>query len=301
MRWGWVVVVLLIVAAPVSARISFIPLPPQSPMASRIGSDGISSTAGGVEFWQNGTPSRPYQLLGFLMGTSERELLKSFGTPALAERVRAAGGDALILTPVSDLPLQVRAAIEGIPGAPEFQFWVVKYLAADADAVSEGDHARQVTELQAWTIQQCNEVNSLTSMAGLSPGQRRAIRKEIRETIARIAHAIRNEPAKVRRETEEMHRLTMQMLDCQEQREIGLATDAAIRGGVGTVAKWTSPSDPTIQGRSIAAAEETLSDGTHCVDVTDVIIIDGEEVLASKRMCRARGAAGYRMARIQQG
>ena len=269
-------------------------------MSSRIGSNGSFSTAADVDFWKDGTPSRPYQVLGFLMGSSEAELLGSFGTPALAKQVRSAGGDALILTRVADLPLQARAAMAGIPGAPKLQFWVVKYLPAGAQVVAEGDHGRQMAEMQAWTSRQCSDPNSLTSMAGLSPEQRKAIRKEIRATIARITQAIRNEPEEVRRQTEEVHRLTMQMLDCQEQRQIELATDAAIRGGVGTQTTWTSPSDRAIGGRSIATAEERLGDGTHCIDVTDVVIIDGEEVVASKRMCRPSGAAGYRKVRSEQ-
>ena len=301
MRWWLFAVVAMIVASPSSARISFIPLPPGSPMASRIGSNGSFSTAAGVDFWKDGTPSRPYQMLGFLLGSSESELLDSFGTPALAKAVRAAGGDALLLTRVSDLPLQARAAMAGIPGAPKLQFWVVKYLPANADVVAENDHRRQLAEMQTWTSQQCSDPNSLTRMAGLSPEQRKAVRKEIRDTIARITQAVRNEPAEVRRQTEEVHRLTIQMLDCQEQRQIELATDAAIRGGVGTEMKWTSPSDPAVEGRSIAAAQQTLGDGTHCIDVTDVIIIDGEEAVASKRMCRPSGAAGYRITRSQQG
>ncbi len=83
------------------------------------------------------------------------------------------------------------------------------------------------------------------------------------------------------------------LLDCREQRKASEATDEAIRGGVGTTATWTSESRPNVSGQSVATGEETLADGSHCMTVTDVVIIDGEETRAPKRMCRQPGSARY--------
>lgn len=295
MRWLWLVLLSICMASAAAARITFIPLPPGSPFTAKIGAGGTPTTAAGVDFWSGGTPARPYQLLGFLMG-SEAEILKSVGTAGLAAQVRAAGGDALLVSDTADLPPQAQAAMSGIAGAPKFQFWIVKYLSAGAYAVAEDDHAGQLTEMKAWTEDQCSDPNSITSMAGLSAEQRKAVREEIRKAMARIATATSNLPEEVRRRDAEMHRLTMQMLDCQEQRQVQSATDAAIRGGLGTEVQWTSATRPAVAGRSIAAAQDTLADGTHCITVRDVIIIDGEETISQKRMCRPAGASGYKKA-----
>lgn len=83
------------------------------------------------------------------------------------------------------------------------------------------------------------------------------------------------------------------LLDCREQQKAVEATDEAIRGGVGTTASWESESRPGVRGASVAEGEEQLADGTHCMTVTDIVIIDGEETRAPKRMCRSPGSARY--------
>jgi hypothetical protein len=85
----------------------------------------------------------------------------------------------------------------------------------------------------------------------------------------------------------------MALLDCKEQEQAAKATDDAIRGGVGTTATWTSETRPNVSGTSSATGEERLADGTHCMTVTDIIIVDGEETRAPKRMCRGPGDRGY--------
>ena len=72
-------------------------------------------------------------------------------------------------------------------------------------------------------------------------------------------------------------------LDCHEQQQAALATDRAIQGGVGTTATWTSRTRARVSGSSIVTAQDR--DGA-CVTVTDVVIIDGQETRAPKRMCR---------------
>lgn len=88
----------------------------------------------------------------------------------------------------------------------------------------------------------------------------------------------------------------LKLLDCKEQKQAANATNEAIRGGVGTEVKWTSETRANVSGASKVTAEEARADGAHCMTVTDVVIIDGEETTVPKTMCRAKGENGYRKA-----
>ena len=78
----------------------------------------------------------------------------------------------------------------------------------------------------------------------------------------------------------------MNLLDCDEQQKAATATEEAVRGGVGTTTTWRSESRPGVTGSStVTAASNTAADG-ECVTVTDVVIVDGQETRAPKRMCR---------------
>jgi surface antigen len=83
------------------------------------------------------------------------------------------------------------------------------------------------------------------------------------------------------------------MLDCRERQQAAAATNEAIRGGVGTTSTWQSDTRPNVSGTSSATGDERLADGTHCVMVTNIVIVDGEETSAQQRMCRAPGSRGY--------
>jgi len=77
------------------------------------------------------------------------------------------------------------------------------------------------------------------------------------------------------------------LLDCREQRQAATATEEAVRGNVGTTATWTSETRANVSGSStVTAAEPAAGGDSPCVTVTDVVIIDGEETRAPKRMCR---------------
>ena len=88
----------------------------------------------------------------------------------------------------------------------------------------------------------------------------------------------------------------LKLLDCKEQKQAANATNEAIRGGVGTEVKWQSESRQNVSGASKVTGQEALADGTHCMTVTDVVIIDGEDTTVPKRMCRGRGDSGYKKA-----
>ncbi len=82
-------------------------------------------------------------------------------------------------------------------------------------------------------------------------------------------------------------------LDAQEQKQAANATTEAVRGGVGTTSSWTSASRPGVTGSSTVKGQTLAANGASCMDVTDVVIVDGEETTVPKRMCRAKGASGY--------
>jgi predicted lipid-binding transport protein (Tim44 family) len=88
----------------------------------------------------------------------------------------------------------------------------------------------------------------------------------------------------------------LKLLDCKEQKQAANATTEAIRGGVGTEVKWQSETRQNVSGVSKVTGEQQLADGTHCMTVTDVVIIDGEETTVPKQMCRGQGDSGYRKA-----
>jgi surface antigen len=76
-------------------------------------------------------------------------------------------------------------------------------------------------------------------------------------------------------------------LDCHEQRQAAAATEQVVERGVGSTQTWTSETRPGVTGSStVTAAVAPADDGQPCVTVTDIIIVDGEETRAPKRMCR---------------
>ena len=84
------------------------------------------------------------------------------------------------------------------------------------------------------------------------------------------------------------------MLDCKEQQQAAKATLVAVRGEeVGTKVDWNSESRPNVSGASIVKAKATLADGSLCLTVTDIVIIDGEETTVAKEMCRKKGASAF--------
>jgi hypothetical protein len=88
----------------------------------------------------------------------------------------------------------------------------------------------------------------------------------------------------------------LKLLDCKEQKQAADATNQAIEGGVGTEIKWQSESRKNVTGSSKVTGSQKLADGSQCMTVTDVVIIDGEETTVPKKMCRGKGDSGYRKA-----
>ncbi len=83
-------------------------------------------------------------------------------------------------------------------------------------------------------------------------------------------------------------------LDPDEQIQAADATVEATRGEeVGSSAEWTSTTRENVSGTSTVTQKTALNDGSSCMDVTDVVIVDGEETKVSKKMCKAKGQQRY--------
>lgn len=91
-------------------------------------------------------------------------------------------------------------------------------------------------------------------------------------------------------------------LDPEEQKQAAAATLDATRTGeagsapeIGSSAAWTSNTREDVRGTSTVTSRQASSGDLDCITVTDVVIIQGEETRADKRMCRAPGSARYSM------
>ena len=92
-------------------------------------------------------------------------------------------------------------------------------------------------------------------------------------------------------------------LDPAEQKQAASATTEATRGAdgnttepppVGASSSWTSETRENVSGTStVVARNDTDKGGMQCITVSDVIIVNGEETTANKRMCRKPGSARY--------
>ncbi|HSF11547.1 MAG TPA: hypothetical protein VLA50_01125 [Erythrobacter sp.] len=89
-------------------------------------------------------------------------------------------------------------------------------------------------------------------------------------------------------------------LDPEEQKQAAEATLTATRTddtgappAVGASAAWTSTTREDVSGTSTVTRRDAASGSADCITVTDVVIIEGEETRAEKRMCRAPGSARY--------
>jgi surface antigen len=87
------------------------------------------------------------------------------------------------------------------------------------------------------------------------------------------------------------------LLNEQERQQAAEATRQAVEQGVGSKVAWQSDARPNVSGTSSVLGEITDPDGTACRTVIDVVIIDGEETSVQKKLCRAMGTTGFKLAR----
>jgi surface antigen len=86
-------------------------------------------------------------------------------------------------------------------------------------------------------------------------------------------------------------------LEPEEQKKAADATLEATRGEeVGSTSTWTSDTRQNVSGTSTVLGKTQLADGSTCMNVNDVIIVEGEETTVSKKMCKRPGAARYEIA-----
>lgn len=86
-------------------------------------------------------------------------------------------------------------------------------------------------------------------------------------------------------------------LDEKEQKVAAEATVAVTKKEeVGATANWTSPTREGVAGSSTITALNTEPNGSKCLSITDIAIVEGEETRVSKRMCKGAGQARYVLA-----
>ncbi|MDR6832472.1 MULTISPECIES: hypothetical protein [unclassified Sphingopyxis] len=83
-------------------------------------------------------------------------------------------------------------------------------------------------------------------------------------------------------------------LDEKEQKVAAEATVAVTKKEeVGATANWTSPTREGVAGSSTITALNTEPNGSKCLSITDIAIVEGEETRVSKRMCRTKPGEPY--------
>lgn len=85
----------------------------------------------------------------------------------------------------------------------------------------------------------------------------------------------------------------------EEQKQADEATQEATRSAeVGKTVEWKSSVRENVSGSSTIAAKNTLPNGTPCLTITDVAIVDGDEMRVSKKMCKLPGAHRYTVVNV---
>jgi len=88
-------------------------------------------------------------------------------------------------------------------------------------------------------------------------------------------------------------------LEPKEQKQAADATLEATRGEeVGSTSTWSSDSRQNVSGTSTVIGKTALADGSTCMNVNDVIIVEGEETTVAKKMCKKPGSARYEIAQV---
>lgn len=88
-------------------------------------------------------------------------------------------------------------------------------------------------------------------------------------------------------------------LEPAEQLQAANATETVVtREAVGATASWSSETRPGVSGTSTIVARNDVAGGTKCMNLTDVVIVDGEETRVSKRMCKGPGDSRYAIVQV---
>lgn len=174
-----------------------------------------------------------------------------------------------------------------------------------AASAAQTAHRRQPSHPAATAPAPADDDDSDSSDAALARCEARARRnlerldhlgdhaRSATERVGRLVGASQDSVAHVIRVGHALSEAIARRLDCHERQQAARATEQAIGGGVGTTSRWTSRTHANVRGSSSVVGRQRLADGRDCLSVTDVIIIDGEEVRAPKRMCRTPPSNRY--------
>lgn len=92
--------------------------------------------------------------------------------------------------------------------------------------------------------------------------------------------------------------LLVSEIACQlDEKEQVVAAQATVevtkKEEVGATSSWKSPTREGVSGSSIITALNTEPNGSKCLAITDIAIVEGEETRVSKRMCRKKPGEPY--------
>ncbi|MEP2988843.1 MAG: hypothetical protein ABJN65_02155 [Parasphingorhabdus sp.] len=80
----------------------------------------------------------------------------------------------------------------------------------------------------------------------------------------------------------------------EEQKQAAEATEQVTQSEeIGKTVEWKSTVRENVSGSSTVSAKNSLANGTPCLTITDVAIVDGDEIRLSKKMCKLPGAHRY--------
>lgn len=172
----------------------------------------------------------------------------------------------------------------------------------DQKAVSESqDEAIIATDENSGATEQAG-ANSFDTLCGNGqgkPGENevRKKRKGLFGVADRMASVTRNIPLVGDFLVDSANNLS-QSVSCrlypEEQEQAAEATQEATEGGeIGKTAEWQSSVRENVSGSSTISSKNALPDGTPCMVLADIVIVDGEELRVSKTMCKLAGGARY--------
>ncbi len=85
----------------------------------------------------------------------------------------------------------------------------------------------------------------------------------------------------------------------EEQEQAAEATQEATRSGeIGKTVEWQSTVRENVSGSSTVSSKNEMPDGTPCMVLADIVIVDGEELRVSKTMCKLSGSGHYTIIKV---
>jgi len=85
----------------------------------------------------------------------------------------------------------------------------------------------------------------------------------------------------------------------EEQEQAAEATQEATRSGeIGKTVEWQSTVRDNVSGSSTVSSKNEMPDGTPCMVLADIVIVDGEELRVSKTMCKLPGSDHYTIIKV---